>query len=185
LWNNFNNRPFRDNFRTCAETLPDGKPARFHCKLYTSVDEIRVVGIYRFNFISLIIDGSLTLVKLQSDKLNFTSSSFNVRVFSKLKFNVDFTSRALFYIMTSLPALVNVGKTPAILEKQVVNMFMLAFFTYLYIGLSTKISICLFQLYLTVFESSFSKSHNKSANERSQQFIKTLTWTYLQLVSPR
>jgi hypothetical protein len=27
------NSPFRDNFRTCAETLPDGKPARFHCKL--------------------------------------------------------------------------------------------------------------------------------------------------------
>ena len=26
-------RPFRDNFRTCAETLPDGKSARFHCKV--------------------------------------------------------------------------------------------------------------------------------------------------------
>ena len=27
--------------------------------------------------------------------------------------------------------------------------------TYLYVGLSTKISICIFQLYLTIFESSF------------------------------
>jgi hypothetical protein len=27
------NRPFRDNFHTCAETLPDGKAARFHCKV--------------------------------------------------------------------------------------------------------------------------------------------------------
>ena len=40
---------------------------------------------------------------------------------------VNFTSHALFYIMTSLPAFVKVGKTPANLEKQAVNMFNLAF----------------------------------------------------------
>ena len=43
--------------------------------------------------------------------------------FSPHSYFVDFTSHALFYIMTSLPAFVKVGKTPAILEKQAVNMF--------------------------------------------------------------
>ena len=40
---------------------------------------------------------------------------------------VDFTSRALFYIMTSLPTFIKVGGNPAILEKQAVNVFILAF----------------------------------------------------------
>ena len=39
---------------------------------------------------------------------------------------VDFTSRALFYIMTSLPTFVKVGKTPAtqslVLEQYVVKI---------------------------------------------------------------
>jgi hypothetical protein len=32
--------------------------------------------------------------------------------------------------------------------------------TYLYVRLSTKISICIYQLYLTIFESSFFLNHN-------------------------
>ena len=40
---------------------------------------------------------------------------------------IDFTLHVLFYIMMSLPAFVKVGKTLDILEKQAVNMFILAF----------------------------------------------------------
>jgi hypothetical protein len=37
------NRPFRDNFRTCAGTLPDGKAARFYCKVLDKYFEIKGV----------------------------------------------------------------------------------------------------------------------------------------------
>jgi hypothetical protein len=39
------NRPFRDNFRTCAGTLPDGKAARFYCKVLDKYFEIKGVNL--------------------------------------------------------------------------------------------------------------------------------------------